>query len=296
MGPIKSLHLESLERDGFVVISSILAPSELTTLRDACQATTTLARAGKWPNVRTLPKQFPPWIVPAGSNPAVDGIWGVQGLMNPALPAHDMFIANYFSSAVMGIAKELLSCTDDDLVMELFNLLVRPDRDFELRWHRDDISTDATAEEEVERLSKPAWHAQWNLCLYDDASLIAVPGSHLRARTDEERNADLFEPNMPGQVIVKLKAGDAVFYNNNILHRGAYDSKVERMTLHGSVGHVKGSNLRARNVLQHGVRDFINEITFNHLGDNERIRAEGMRKRLVELGMQAGDVGFSLAE
>lgn len=295
MGPIKSAHVESLERDGFVIVPSILTPSELTLLRTACQETTSFARAGKWPNVRTLPKQFPPWNVPAGSNPAAEGIWGVQGLMNPALPAHDIFIANYFSPAVMNLAKELLSCTDDDLVMELFNLLVRPDRDFELRWHRDDISAEATAEEEIERLKQPAWHAQWNLCLYDDASLIAVPGSHLRARTEEERNADPFEPNMPGQLVVKLKAGDAIFYNNNILHRGAYDSKVERMTLHGSVGHTKGGNLRARNVLQHGVRNFVHDCDFSHLNEDERARAEGMRKRLVEMGNQAGDVGFSLA-
>jgi hypothetical protein len=141
--------------------------------------------------------------------------------------------------------------------MELFNLLIRPDHDFELRWHRDDIPSTATAEEEVARLAEPAWHAQWNLALYDDSSLIVIPGSHLRPRTQPERSAEPFEKNMPGQLQVELKAGDAVFYNNNILHRGVYDSNKERMTLHGSVGHVNGGVSRARNVLQHGVGEWV---------------------------------------
>lgn len=34
------------------------------------------------------------------------------------------------------------------------------------------IPPTATAEEEIERLSKPSYHAQWNFSLYDDASLI----------------------------------------------------------------------------------------------------------------------------
>ena len=101
--------------------------------------------------------------------------------------------------------------------MELYNLLVRPDADFELRWHRDDIPADASADQEMARLAEPGFHAQWNLALYDDASLVVVPGSHLRARTEAERNADPFSKFMPGQKVVQMKAGDVVFYNNNIL-------------------------------------------------------------------------------
>lgn len=122
---------------------------------------------------------------------------------------------------------------------------MRPDRDFALRWHRDDIPPEATAEEELARLREPAWHAQWNLALYDDASLIVVPGSHSRARSEFERDMDPYENTVPGQVIVKMNAGDVVCYNNNILHRGVYDSEVERMTLHGSVGHVKGGEFES---------------------------------------------------
>jgi len=278
-----------------VLIPSILPPEQLSKLRQAAQDTTAFARKGKWDHVRTLPKQFPPWPVNHLQNPAEDGIWGVQLLMHPSLPEHEAFIQTYFSDAVVEPTKELLQCSDDDLVMELFNLLVRPDRDFELRWHRDDIPPTASAEEEMDRLKDPAWHAQWNLALYDDASLIVVPKSHLRARTETERNADPFEANIPDQLVVKMKAGDIVFYNNNIFHRGAYKSEVERMTLHGSVGHVKGGNHRARNVLQHGVKDWIGKCDFGVLGAAEKKRAEGMRDRLVKLGEKhSGDVGFSL--
>lgn len=95
---------------------------------------------------------------------------------------------------------------------------------------------------------------------------------------------------MPDQLVVELKAGEMVFYNNNILHRGVYRSDVERMTLHGSMGHVDGGSLRARNVLQHG-REWIEGIDLGSVENRER--AEGMRDRLVELGGRHKDVGFA---
>ncbi|KAI2633068.1 phytanoyl-CoA dioxygenase [Hypomontagnella submonticulosa] len=282
-----------LDKDGFVVIRSILSAPHLAPLRAAAQRTTALARAGTWPHVRTVGKQFPPWTWRPGV-----GIWGVQHLLNPSLPDSAVFTASYFSSEILDVAKELLGpCSDDELVMELYNLLVRPSdgKDFELRWHRDDIPAAATAEEELERLGKPAWHAQWNLALCDgDESLVVVPGSHARARSEGERAADPFEPNMPGQLVVRLNAGDVVFYNNNILHRGRYDGGRERLSLHGSVGHAAGGRLRARNVLQHGVGKWVDECDFSSLDDKTRTRAEGMRTRLVKLGRESGDVGYSL--
>lgn len=287
--------LERLNRDGFVVISSAIPPAQLEQLRAATHQVASLARVGSWSSVRTLPKQFPPWPRNSPDVAREHGIWGVQGMMHPDLPHSATFAAMYFSDAVVGPTKELLQCDDDgELVMELFNLLVRPDRDFELRWHRDDIPATATPEQELARLNQPAYSAQWNLALYDDASLIVVPGSHVRARTDAERDADPFSKDIPGQMVVFLKAGDVVFYNNNILHRGAYDSRVERMTLHGSAGHVAGSTLRARNVLQHGVKDWIDRVDFSQLDDKTRARADKMKANLVKMGQDAGEVGFSL--
>lgn len=279
----------SLERDGFVVLPASFLPfsSSFDALRTAATRSAVLARAGKWPHIRTLPKQFPPW----SSDPS-NGIWGVQHLLHPDLPDHATFARSYFDKELLQQVRFLIGCEADELVMELYNLLVRPDKDFALRWHRDDIPATATAEEEMERLGKPAFHAQWNLALYDDASLIVVPGSHKRVRTDVERAADPYEDNMPGQKVVHLSAGDVVFYDNNILHRGVYDASLQRMTLHGSIGYTKGSKDRARNVLQHGVGEWVERCKFLDLGPEMSKIAEGMRDRLVEMGKVSGDVGF----
>ncbi|KAK8111428.1 uncharacterized protein PG998_007885 [Apiospora kogelbergensis] len=285
---------QQLHMDGFVIIRQILSTSELEPLRAAAARTTTLARAGNWPHIRTVGKQFPPW--PSKPDPAQGGIWG------------------YFSDALLDIVKALLSsspseggrgeCKDDDLVMELYNMLVRPDAPFELRWHRDDVPWTATAEEEVRRLDAAEHaHAQWNLALCDgDASLVVVRGSHRRARTGAERTAEpyqavLDQQNEGEQITVRLDAGDAVFYDNNIVHRGVYDCRQERLSLHGTVGHRAGSAARARNVLQHGVGEWVDRCDFTScLDGDERIkeRAERMRHRLVKLGRESGNVGFSL--
>ncbi|KAF2715698.1 phytanoyl-CoA dioxygenase family protein [Pleomassaria siparia CBS 279.74] len=283
--------LDSLKRDGFVVLPASLFPSfDLPSLRTAASHLAATARTGKWPYIRTLPKQFPPW----GSDPSA-GIWGVQHLMHPSNPDHLTFAKSYFDEELLRYVQTLVGCAREELVMELYNMLVRPDKAFELRWHRDDIPASATDEEETSRLGHDGWHAQWNLALYDDASLIVVPGSHKRARTAAERGADPYEANLPGQLVVKLKAGEVAFYDNNILHRGVYDATKERMTLHGCIGSTRGDGSRARNVLQHGVGDWVRGYAFEdaeRLGEEWVGRARVMREKLVSLGEKAGDVGF----
>ncbi|KAK3682423.1 hypothetical protein B0T22DRAFT_521689 [Podospora appendiculata] len=297
-----------LKKDGFIIIPSLLTPAELTALRAAASNITALARAGGWPHIRTVGKQFPPW--PSPPPLPADGIWGVQHLLHPRLPISQAdrlaFQRLYFSPSILAIASDLLACPLNNtgpggtLVMELCNMLVRPDTGFALRWHRDDIPWSASASEEESRLAvgsgKPVYHTQWNLALYDDDSLVLVPGSHARARTPAERAADPYAEAMPAQRRVALRAGDVAFYDNNILHRGVYDANKERMTLHGSVGHVDGSRERARNVLQHGVGEWVAECDFGGLEEGVRATAEGMRERLVRMGRESGDVGFSLTE
>lgn len=268
-----------LQRDGYFILPSFLDVSELSQLRAAAQRSTDLARAGAWPHIRTLPKQFPPWP----TDPS-NGIWGVQHLLHPSQPDADIYALSYFHDGIVSTVAGLLQCRREELVMELYNLLVRPDRDFALRWHRDDVKPEATSEEELRRLSEPVLHAQWNLALYDDSSLIVVPGSHVRARTDMERNADPFEGDMPGQKIVRLQAGDAMFYNNNILHRGVYDSKIERMTLHGSMGARSADRDRARNILQHGIGEWADRCDFSSLPTAMADTARCMQNALLEMG------------
>lgn len=280
-----------LARDGFVRIPSFLSTEHLQSLRAACERTTNMARNGDWPFIRTLPKQFPPWSADVSS-----GIWGVQHLMHPDLPDHHLFASSYFSPHIIRTVSTLLQCSPDHLVMELYNLLVRPDHDFALRWHRDDIPPHVAADEEEIRLNHPITHAQWNLPLYDDHSLL-VPGSHSRPRTQLERDAHPFESNLPGQIRVSMNAGDVLFYNNNILHRGIYSASVERMTLHGSMGRVGPDPARARNVLQHGVGEWVRRCHFDRLDTTPGgltgidSLAEDMKTRLLAIGTDK-DVAF----
>ncbi|EED12812.1 conserved hypothetical protein [Talaromyces stipitatus ATCC 10500] len=287
-------YLEALQRDGFVVVRSILSPAEVVTLREAATEVTLQTRNGKWPYLRSVPKQFPPW--PNTPPPSSEGgIWGVQHLMHPEMPHREKFIKTYFSPQILSIAEELLGISDSSdreelLVMELFNLLVAPENiPFELRWHRDDIPGPEGKQS----------HAQYNFSLCPDASLIVVPGSHRRVRTETERSADPYEKSLPNQLIVRLEPGDAVFYDSNILHRGIYQPKPEggeeiRLTLHGSIGlkdHGTDSDkVRATAVLQHGIGLWVDRDDAS-LDAGER--AEKMRTNLIGLG-KGENIGYSL--
>ncbi|KAL3467916.1 hypothetical protein BJX64DRAFT_125184 [Aspergillus heterothallicus] len=311
-----STYLASLQKNGFVVIPSLLSPEEISSLRATATIATTRARTGSWPHFRTVPKQFPPW--PSTPPPASEGgIWGVQHLLHPDMPGRTEFAKFYFSDKVLDVAGQLMGISrgeegveEERLVMELFNLLVAPEtRDFELRWHRDDIPWDASPEEEECLLAAKSpggrqSHAQYNLALCEDRSLIVIPGSHRRVRTETERSAQPYEAYLPEQLVVELKPGDAVFYDSNILHRGVYRAKEEggeetRLTLHGSIGLKEATGgsegdsskkVRATAVLQHGVGAWVHrEDAAFGIGE----RAERMRANLVAMGTGEG-VGFSL--
>lgn len=283
----------SLAKDGFVRIPNAFSEEDIQRFRQAAGPATEAARRGEWYYVRTVPKQFPPWNV----DQREQGIWGVQHLLHPDRPESErrVFAESYFNDTVIEAVTKLLDCKEDDLVMELYNMLVRPEKDFALRWHRDDIPPTVSKEEEEERLKEPMMHAQWNLALWPDSSLIVVPGSHKRARTDMERSADPFEDDMPGQKIVKMEVGDIIFYQNNILHRGVYDSKAERMTLHGTIGLTGVDKARARNIMQHGIGSWAAKCDFTDLPENMRTRAKGMQQRLINMG-HGDDVGFSQSD
>lgn len=281
----------ALDRDGFVRVAGAFPPEQVERFKKAASHAAETARAGDWPYVRTVPKQFPPWPV---SEVSENGIWGVQHLLHPSRPDEDakIFAESYFGQPMIDAVTAILDCSEDDLVLELYNMLVCPPRDFALRWHRDDIGPDVSAEAELERLSEPMIHAQWNLALYPDSSLVVVPGSHRRARTEMERNADPYEDDMPGQLFVKMEPGDIIFYNNNILHRGVYDSKAERMTLHGTMGLTGTDPARARNIMQHGIGSWAPQCDFSKLPGELGARAVKMQRRLIDMGTGA-DVGFS---
>ena len=129
----------------------------------------------------------------------------------------------------------------------------------------------------MELLEEPRFGTQWNTALYDDDCLLVVPGSHRRPITADERSLTLESPRgvLPGQRVVRLKAGETVFYDNNILHRAVYPTEPIRRTLHACMGTVEAGWERARNILQHDM-EWVWEVRYDG-------RLEEMRKNLVRM-------------
>ncbi|KAL7419443.1 hypothetical protein Q5752_006281 [Cryptotrichosporon argae] len=231
--------------DGYVVVPELIPAADLAELRRAADAVTDRARAFEWRQVRMVGKQFPPWT-------EGDDVWGVQNLMHPEL-AEPVFAKWYGSDDLVDVSAALMGVSPEVMQFELFNLLVNPLRkDYALTWHRDDVKANTSPEAEAAALAVKHYGIQWNAALYDDDCLSAVPGSHARLRTAAEREANLGNTDMPGGHTIRLRAGETVFYNNNILHVGKYNLQVKRRTLHGCYGAPpEGDTTRARNILQH---------------------------------------------
>lgn len=80
---------------------------------------------------------------------------------------------------------------------------------------------------------------QLNLCFFDDSCLWIVPRSHNRPMTPAElaafagsRHMTAVGVELPGAMPVELKAGQCVFYNNNLIHRGHNGLQQKRVTYH----------------------------------------------------------------
>jgi ectoine hydroxylase-related dioxygenase (phytanoyl-CoA dioxygenase family) len=216
---------EQFLNDGYVVIDQAVDPSVLEPLRAAADRVTRKARSGKWPHVRRAPE---------------GDIWGVSHLLHPELD--EPVFAEYMASPpVLEVAADLLGTPE--LRLELVNMLVNPARqDYAIEWHRDLLRQEVPPEEELAILSRLQDGLQWNTALYDEACLLIVPGTHRRCATQEERDAQFRRPMEPlsGQLAVELKAGQGVYYNSQLIHRGVYPAGQRRETIHACL-HVAGS-------------------------------------------------------
>ncbi|GJM73145.1 hypothetical protein HMSSN036_53610 [Paenibacillus macerans] len=100
-----------------------------------------------------------------------------------------------------------------------------------MRWHRD------YGDNEYYHPGGIPNHVQFNIPLYTDSCFIAIPGSHRRALTIQEReevNNNHAHP-LPSESQVSCLPGDVLFMNAHTLHRGACNSQDHRRTLHYSV-------------------------------------------------------------
>lgn len=151
-------------------------------------------------------------------------------------PIHHAF----YHSKVMSIVEELLG---PDLIVNNASILAaNKGVKYDLGWHRDVIQIPQEEIDEEYIYSKDRFHnsCQINLPLYEEDALWIVPGSHNRVNTPAENaifgGSKHYSPpssEMPGAMPVRLKAGQAVFYNNNLIHRGyTAEVKVPRRTIH----------------------------------------------------------------
>ncbi len=177
------------------------------------------------------------------------------------------------------------------------------------RWHRDihpeDMAPLEALQKDVEE-NGPR-QVQWNIPLYDDDVLWIIPGSHSRPNTEEENRLLAANPRqpLPGGMPVELKAGDAVVYNNYLLHWGSnYSTKLRRI-VHGTFGHFTYYP-------DPGIGDFLSSAPQSTFQDwverSERVRnateaalrsvinrdAPGYRAALEDLHPGAGNSGKSL--
>ena len=232
---LSSDQLRHYRDHGYLLIDPAIPDGLLEPLRAAAGRLTEKTRQGVWPYNRD----------------AGDGdIWGIGHLLHP--DAGEPLFAEYMAAdIVIEVVADLLAVSaapeDTPLQLELVNMLVNPaTKDYEIGWHRDLVSTEQPPEQELEELMQAHHAIQWNTALYDDACLYIVPGSHRRPSSPEERDVaqNRQKDPMPEQLIVKLKAGQGVYYNANLLHRGVYAKDRQRETIHACMGAIEGAALR----------------------------------------------------
>jgi ectoine hydroxylase-related dioxygenase (phytanoyl-CoA dioxygenase family) len=145
----------------------------------------------------------------------------------------------FYNQMILKVVEEIIG---PNLIINNASILAaNAGTSYSLGWHRDIIQI---PQEEIEDwlFSKERFHnsVQINLPLVDENSLWIVPRSHNRPNTPEENEAfqgsKHYAPvgvEMPGGMPVRLKAGQAVIYNNNLIHRGYTKTmEVPRRTLH----------------------------------------------------------------
>jgi len=217
MDPISSATQERIDmaeyqRDGFVIVR-VLDGAELAACRAAAD------EVASRPEFRSVQHHYVNVLTPRGQHAALQAV--------------------YHHARAMSVAEQIVGgplVLDGGAV-----LLAPPGAVYHQGWHRDVLQL--PEELVTDDYFTNRWRhnsVQINLALADDdVALWAVPGSHARPDTAAERAAfggsrHQSPPGaqMPGARCMKLSAGEAVFYNNNLIHRGYCDFVSPRRTLH----------------------------------------------------------------
>ncbi|WP_420152609.1 phytanoyl-CoA dioxygenase family protein [Siphonobacter sp.] len=230
---MESSNKEKFERDGFVIVD-VLTPQEIDDFREVMdalispkiQSADTEKRSSSFQHlgdeIKDFGKEARQYYFHLLTKPGTESI-------------HHAF----HHPVILKTVEELLG---PNLIVNNASILAANEgTEYSLGWHRDIIQI---PQNEIEDwlFSPERFHnsVQINLPLVDENSLWVVPGSHNRPNTPEEdeafRGSKHYAPvgvEMPGGIPVPLKAGQAVLYNNNLIHRGFTEKmKIPRRTLH----------------------------------------------------------------
>lgn len=224
---------EQFETYGFVIVD-VLTPEEIDNFRELMdalispkiQSTDTEKRSSSFQHlgdeIKDFGKEARQYYFHLLTKPGTE-------------PIHHAF----YHPVILKTVEELLG---PNLIVNNASILAANEgTQYSLGWHRDIIQI---PQPEIQDwlFSPERFHnsVQINLPLVDENSLWVVPGSHNRANTPQENEAfhgsKHYAPvgvEMPGGIPVPLKAGQAVLYNNNLIHRGYTEKmKIPRRTLH----------------------------------------------------------------
>ena len=208
---------------GFVTVDEITDDATLQALLDASKRAKAKVRAGEV-------DVYTHWATKENTEP-----WAIRGILAPEF-GEPIFAEHMLSERVMKYVHRFLG---KELRLGSILIFTNPyHENWGIGWHRDlgKQERDGTYEQEMAILNKPQYGLRWQLALVDDACLEIVPGSHCRYRTKHEREVLINDrhADIPGQVAIGLKAGQASFWNGNTIHRGVMKKDVERLTIAAS--------------------------------------------------------------
>ena len=209
--------IESFLQDGYVIRRGVLSQTDIETYRAAVDSILHKCRIEKV-------HQYLRYV-----DGEQDDIWGVNNVFHPSI-REAALVESLGHPQILDVIESLIGAR---LRYHLCTLLVSPERKpYHINWHRDSARDGEVPREQL--IAKLRSSAQLNGALYNDETLFIVPGSHRREITDTERHILQNSPqaDMPNQMAVQLKAGDIVFYNSSLLHKGYNRSGAIRQTLH----------------------------------------------------------------
>ena len=159
----------------------------------------------------------------------------LSALLSPNI--NEPIFADYLISApVLKYAREYLG---DEVRLGSVSIFTHKRSGYHLLWHRDigNNNRRGTPEEEFKIFNVPTTNLRWHTALVDNDSLHLVPRSHSRLRTDIESRAliDNEDIDLPGETAITLRAGQTVYWNGWLIHRGIQAADKERFTLVGGL-------------------------------------------------------------